>query len=62
MSLYLNYRYCPHLLLPDVFHQADFLNHADNNGLHLSTSNLTTEDIVNAVNKGFEKGNEEVSN
>lgn len=53
--IYVEARYCPFLLMPDSFTEANFLsqnigNH-DKNGKQIST-----KEVVEAVNKGFQDG------
>ena len=49
------HRYCPHLLLPNAFQQADFLSHSGNVG-QPNLNVITTKDIVETVNKGIKRG------
>lgn len=54
--IYAEARFCPHLLLPESFTEANFLNHTTAN--LPNGTRITIEDIVCAVLNGFKKGEE----
>lgn len=54
--IYAEARYCPHLLLPESFTEANFLSHTSANVQ--SQTQVTTKGVVNAVIKGFKRGEE----
>lgn len=54
--IYAEARYCPHLLLPESFTEANFLNHTS--ATLPVGAQITVEDIVKAVSKGFKRGEE----
>lgn len=53
--IYVEARYCPHLLLADVFNNSkvDYINH---NSKIAEVENVTVHAIVEAVNRGFARG------
>lgn len=54
--IYAEARYCPFLLMPDSFNQADFISQgSEDSNLHSQVS-ITTSQVVEAVNKGFHRG------
>lgn len=56
--IYVEARYCPFLLMPDSFNQADFLSQKSGDKLHSQVS-ISTSQVVEAVNKGFQRGEQD---
>lgn len=54
--VYAEARYCPHLLMPNLSQEANFLSHAKNNSNHQPNHQITCRAIVEAVNKGLQRG------
>lgn len=53
--IYVEARYCPFLLMPDSFTEANFLS--QNTGNHdKNGKQISTKEVVEAVNKGFQDG------
>lgn len=50
--IYAEARYCPFLLIPNIFNQANFLSQ----GACHETQSVSAKEIVEAVNKGFQRG------
>lgn len=54
--IYAEARYCPHLLLPDVFYDAELLSSLPPGAQVPKMGKITPKCIVEAVNKGFARG------
>lgn len=54
--IYVEARYCPFLLLPASFNQADFLTEINSIGTPESSSPISALQVVETINKGFHKG------
>ncbi len=52
--IYVEARYCPFLLLPECFNQADFLSQSSDS--QASSQKISPKAVVEAANKGFQKG------
>lgn len=57
--IYAEARYCPFLLIPDSLNQVDFLSKISSSETHDLNSNVSATQIVEAVNKGFHRGEED---
>ena len=53
--IYVEARYCPFLLLPESFNQADFLSHSCDSQAP-NSQKISPKAIVEAANKGFQRG------
>ena len=56
--IYAEPRYCPHLLIPHILDDVEFLSH-NNSWTSDPSHKISTNDVVEAVNRGLKRGQED---
>lgn len=54
--IYVEARYCPFLLMPDSFNQANFLSHSTGSEDSINSKQISVQEVVEATIKGFQRG------